>query len=472
MPVTRIHEIGLAIEEVEGEEAVVGSSDLLRVYEPNISETPSIQEKNPAGASLSRDFNTVGRVGRSATFQADLTGKLATAAASDPAPIARLLRCCGYRERDVMRSTAGAITGTFLLGEVIEKNGATSNKAVCVGHVGGSVYFVVIAGTIADGDDLDGTESGATLATATTFALAGQSYSPDSAKVTAVTLSGAFSGGAAPTAGDVLVVTRSGSQVGSGQVISLSGTDLELSVFYGSLAGGDTLTAPSGATATVSALAGSIAQTRGLSATLYSNLDSLVRKIVGARGDGSLTLEAGQAGEMSFTFNGSGDEPVDGSLIGGGAVVAQASPPRFVNSVIETGYDRAGDGSGYFRTPLPVKTFTVNLGNTAEDRRDPTTPSGIRGSNITDRQPQLVIEPEQVGTAAINWGKALREAIPVAFGLLIGDTVNNRISIAAPRCQVTDVQDGEGDGLATHSVTLEPKRVLDAGDDELFIAIF
>jgi hypothetical protein len=42
------------------------------------------------------------------------------------------------------------------------------------------------------------------------------------------------------------------------------------------------------------------------------------------------------------------------------------------------------------------------------------------------------------------------------------------MTMVAPVCQVTEVQLGDSDGIATMDVTIRPRRINESGDDEVY----
>ena len=53
-------------------------------------------------------------------------------------------------------------------------------------------------------------------------------------------------------------------------------------------------------------------------------------------------------------------------------------------------------------------------------------------------------------------------------GFVLGTTAGNVMTIVAPVCQVTEVQLGDSDGIATFDVTIRPRRINESGDDEIY----
>ena len=117
---------------------------------------------------------------------------------------------------------------------------------------------------------------------------------------------------------------------------------------------------------------------------------------------------------------------------------------------------------------MPTKKIAFNNGGTVSPNLDANNSGGIASSNITDRNPTIVVTVDQ-GHSSFDW-EALRDAgTSVRVGFLLGTTQGNMVSIVAPVCQVTEVASGDTDGVATFDVTLALLRIAESGDDEVYL---
>jgi hypothetical protein len=482
MPLRRKHQIAAKLETSEGTDPWGASTppatgDFLTVFEPDVADSVELNERQVAGASLSRGFDSVGRATRSVTFRSDLVGDT-TSAATVP-PWDALIRASGFRAQAMNESSGTVANGPFYIGERVGDSdwgaGTPTNWGLAVNKAtgaGATLYVIPIAGTWdASVTAVYGEQSGATIATATTpgTSTEGVAYLPDSTKTLSLDITaGGWSGGT-PSAGDVLVIKDGTTGEQKGSAFLVSGTDpLVVSLFYGSVADDDTLHEPGGGSATLES-SNAVTIVSSPSIGLYSNLDSLERRALGCRGEFTVGGEVGQVLEFNWTFQGSSVD-ADDSVQVTGATSDTLQGPRFQGAVLGVGYDRDQDGNGYFQDCFPIKSVEFAPGNTLEDRRAPCSATGLQGATITDRDPTITLEVEQVGTAAFNWFSAQRNAWPVSIGFYIGTEVGNRVGMIAENCQVTEVTDSEADGLATHNVTLRCRRIQESGDDE--VAIF
>lgn len=482
MPLTRKHQLGVKIENREGTDAWGGSApaaaDIIRATSPQVTDTADLQEEETAGSTLDTDFAAVGRENGSITFGSQLVGNVT--GASDAAkrvalpPFDAMLRAAGLAQVALYRIT-GTFTGKFRIGERVAAS-AWAGSPTAWGIVmspgsttAGELFVVPVEGTISAGTSFYGEQSGATCTTATVdTSTGGVCYHPESTKSVDIDITAGGWTGSAPVAGDVLVVTRSGIQVASCLVLTAA-DPIRVAVFYGDVAAGDTLTTDGGDTATVDTAGATAIGVPSLS--IYSNLDSRERRLVGTRGTATLGGAADEILKWAWNFSGTPTAPVDAPQVSG-ASPSTLQGPRFRAATIQMGYDRNGDGTGYFDTALPLKSIGLDLGNTIEPRRDPTASTGIRGANLTQRAPKFTCDPEQVGVLPFDWALLRRQALALRFGMMLGSEVGNRLSLAIPRGQVESRADGDDAGLALDSISIACRRIRDAGDDSFFIAKF
>lgn len=483
MPTARIHQIAAKLETQEGVDpwgpsTAPAVSDVLTVFEPSVGGGVAFNERRIAGASLSRGFDSPARETRQVTFRSDLvgntTGGSADAKADALPPFDPLIRACGFQRVKALKCT-GTYTGAFYGGERVG-NAAWSGSPTAWGIAinaasSGTLFVVPIVGDLTGAATLHGEASGATLGAtlAVTETGGGQAYAPQSLK-TVLVETGAWS--TDPSVGDVVVIKRSGEQVGSALIVELDTTvsseSAVLAIWYGGVANADELETEDGYTATIDA--DPVVQA-GPSVAIYSNLDGLERRTLGARGDFSLAAESGQIPEFSWTFSGGAVTPRDSTLVSG-VSLTPLQGPRFQGAYVGIGYDRNNDGTGFFDTPLPIKGFDFAAGVTTEDHRNPTAASGIDSANVTDRDPRISFDVDMVGVHGFDWFGLQSNGRPVRIALVLGTEPGNRVAVIVPNGQVVEVTDGEADGLATHSVTIAARRIQEAGDDELWICKF
>lgn len=473
--ITRKHQILAEIESTEGGGATFTSASAIQVFEPAYSDQVDRLDRVPAGPTLSRDFAPVGRKTRTVTFRSDFRGSGSTATAPD---FAKLLQASAYKRSSVFVLTLAAVTGSTAGFQPSEQvfQGASYATATAVGVIvgilsggnaplerginsGEKLLVAVLSGTFATSTATTGNSSGAistisaAAADATTF-----SYQPTSEKRMNV-LTGAYTGTPPAAVGEVLSVERAGLKVGAAQILlNNSGfVDIDVNLLWGSILNADTLRSAGNGTATVSAPP---TQTRTPSLALRSNLDGRNRLLLGSRGDFTAEGQVGEPMQFSWTFTGDIGASTDALPIATTGL-STVRAPRLLGAIAQI-------RSGAFSKRIPVKRVTLNQGNTVNPNLDANRAGGANGSNVTDRQPNLVLSVDVVN-GDVDWEGIRDNGTVVGVALILGDTRGNICALVLPNGQVAEVSPSDADGVATFDVTVQALRIAESGDDELYI---
>lgn len=458
------------LETSEGVNAAPTSSDVIEVYNPTISETYDVADRQAAGQSIDRNINPPGRSQRQVTFEHDFIG---SGAAADPPPWGKLVvaSCMQADDQYVVTLAATGMTGVgFQPGEVVQI-GSTARRGVCLNRVthssgvpSGKLYLCWIKGAIpAIGETIDGESSGssADVHASTAPVASNKCYRPDSSYTTEITV--ASWTGSAPPVGTVVVFSQSSASVGAGQVIEDlgAGTDLLVAMQWGTASNGDTVShaASGGGTATLNAAPTLV---NCPSMTQRYNLDGMARDLVGARGDFNLSGEAGQIAKFAFTFTGVVDAHAD-VLFATGYQMSTIVAPRMI--AVEAGISV---GNQYLK--LPLKRFELALGNQVALDADATKAKGDRAATVSDRDPTLTIAVNKIGVGTADWISRIQGANVVRWGILIGSSSGNKVLLVVPRGQIVQMTDGNADGVATDELQIKCRRVEESGDDSFFLA--
>lgn len=479
MPVNRKQQVLAKVETSEGVAATLAAGDAVLVFDPALSDNVDIQDRVPAGPTLSRDFTPVGRQTRQLTFRSDFRGSGDTSIAITEPDFAKFLKACGYKTSTLTMLTLGAVTGTgFQLGEIVSQS-AGAIRGVVVGILHGvhpnktpqmrtttNGAFLVIA-TIVGTFTAAATTGESSASTSTASAAAayeGVGYQPTSEKLMNMATA-AWAGGAPAAVGEVLKVeSPAGTVVGAVQIIRDNGsfTNIDVSLLFlnagASIVSGTTLRSAANGTTTLSA---DPTQTATPSLTVRHNLDGRQRDLLGARGDFTLEGEAGGPMQFSWTFSGDLSAGVDAPPIVTTGL-STIRPPRLLGAICVY-----GNGTGLFR--LPTKRVSLSNGGTVNPNLDANRAGGATGSNVTDRDPSFQVTVDQVHSA-FDWEAARNNGTTIRVAFLLGTAQGNLVALVAPICQVTEVALAEGEGIATFDVTLRPRRIQESGDDELYIA--
>jgi hypothetical protein len=480
MPIFRKQQILSKLEPNEGTSSNPGAVDAEQVFDPQLSDDVDVQSRVPAGPTLSRDFDPVGRQSRTLTFRTDLRGSGSTSTAPG---MGKYLQPSGYQLSTLKVLTLAAVTGGpgFQIGEQVFQ-GASYATATAVGVLLGilssanapkhrsatatdKLVVAVVSGTFANTTATVGNSSASTSTITALADYTGFCYQPTSKKLVRLQVD-AWSAGTV-AAGDVLKLENAttGALLGAVQIDTLtSQTDFEAQILFLQDGGWhatpatNRLRSPSGNTTLLNAAQ---TATKTPSITHKHNIDGRLRESVGSRGD--FTLEGESGGPMQFAWSFVGDlvDAIDAPQVATSGL-STVRPPRLLGAFLCYGL-----GNETYR--LATKRIVVNNAGTVSPNQDGNRPGGTTGSNITDRNPTIVVTVDEVN-GAFDWELARKNGTPIRVAFLLGTTQGNIVAITAPLCQVTAIAIADADGVAGNDVTLAPKRIRESGDDELYIA--
>ena len=192
--------------------------------------------------------------------------------------------------------------------------------------------------------------------------------------------------------------------------------------------------------------------------TIASYQDGKKKFLRGAVGDCSIAYVSGSRIVIDWTFQGVWQAPVDADVLSTAASYGTAF--RWSNSTFTIG------GSA----PGCAETMTIAFGNAITMRPCPTPSdgSGIETGIITGRRPTINLDPEARTVTNENvygkWLSGNEEALSVA----VTDGTDT-ITIAAPKTQRVNVQEGDRNEIETDQIELQCNKSAAAGNDELSI---
>lgn len=479
MPIRRKQQILAALQTSEGVAASLGASNAVLVYEPEIQDELQIQDRVPAGPTLSRDFVPIGRKTRTITFQSDFRGSGDTSIPITVPEWGTLVSACAFKEITPVTLPITAPSGTgFQVGEIVQKSSTIRGLVIAcfasgttLTHrmsVAGDVVVVPIQGTFTTGGTLTGESSATTGTIGTVAGYPGLAYQPTSEKLLHVTTGAWAPGVSGLGAGSVLQVRAGGIVAGGVQIIedisAGSFDDMNVTLLWGTIANTNTL--HFGANSATIDTEPAMIRTPAL--TLRHNLDGRQRDLVTARGDFQMQGEAGGPMIFSWTFTGDPGPNTDAlPLVTTG--LSAIRPPRMFGAIAAFGL--AADAAVPPVSPtqlhrLPVKSIGFQPGNNIAPNLDVNSAGGATGSNVGDRDPQITVQVDQVHSA-FDFEAARDNSTAIRFAMLAGTTKGNIVGLVAPYCQLTEIGSGDADGVAVFDLTLRPRRVLESGDDEM-----
>lgn len=187
--------------------------------------------------------------------------------------------------------------------------------------------------------------------------------------------------------------------------------------------------------------------------------DGRHRRLRGCNGKVKFILESGKPALAQFDFMGGYVAPSDVAKIA--PDYPRIVPPRFVNATFTVG-----------GTNFTITKLEIDVDNTIVLRPDATSPSGILGAVITNRQIKVTIDPEAVLYATKNWNTDWTAGTEAALNCVLGGTATNIITITAPKLQLmAPPNPADRNDLVTDNLVFSANRSVDAGDDEVSIAL-
>jgi hypothetical protein len=173
------------------------------------------------------------------------------------------------------------------------------------------------------------------------------------------------------------------------------------------------------------------------SASFLVEKDGNVHKIVGARGNMKLSLEAGKYGVAEFEFQGM-YQPVYAGTLHTLTGLTGNKPPIVYNASFQIG--------GF--SPVTSKV-DIDLANEIARRDNLNATYGVTGYSITGRRPKFNFDADAVVESSNPfWGDWAGEIVDT-WGILIGSTAGNRLQLSG-YFQYESNKYGDKDGVAKY----------------------
>lgn len=195
------------------------------------------------------------------------------------------------------------------------------------------------------------------------------------------------------------------------------------------------------------------------SVTIYFNVDGVLHRLTGARGNVTMTMKVKDIPVYKFSFTGIYNTVTDTAAPS--ATYTSFQTPLTVSNVNTTPFRLHGFAG-------IMSELNIDLSNQVVHR---TLVGGAESVVITDREPQgsIIIEADTV--AARDWWTIARNATLGNLDVQHGTTAGNRVRIGSAQVQVTKPQYQDMDGIAMlqMGLNLVPST---AGNDEIFVSAF
>lgn len=196
-----------------------------------------------------------------------------------------------------------------------------------------------------------------------------------------------------------------------------------------------------------------------VSDTLYFHKDSILHRVVGARGTFSIDAQVGKIPTIDFTMSGLWVDPADQAMPA--PVLTNLAGPQFLAANLLIG------------TYKPAFTaLKLDIANKVERRQDANSIEGIVGLLITGRSPTGSLDPEVDKLATYNPWTAWKDTnARASISAYIGSTPGNRAALYIGAAQYVDIKYGDRVGLSTYSQSFTPTQER-IGDDEFRLVFF
>ncbi len=198
-----------------------------------------------------------------------------------------------------------------------------------------------------------------------------------------------------------------------------------------------------------------------LTIALYE--DGLKKSLAGAVGNFKIVCPAGGIAMIEWEFQGVWQAVTDTAIIA--PTYPTDTPLRFGSGVIT-----------YQAAALVVDNVTLDAGNQIILREDPATASGYVSGLIVDRKPTITCSPEAALVAADaasdvfgDWVGHTEGAFSCKIDGPTGAVSNGDITFSAPKAQITNVQEGDRNGLLVHELELACNKNGATADQEVSI---
>ena len=204
--------------------------------------------------------------------------------------------------------------------------------------------------------------------------------------------------------------------------------------------------------------------TRPTPATIAFNQDGWLRKLVDARATAfGINATAGETLRATATFAGvlASDNDTAAGII---TPTFNAKSPPVVRAAALSFMQVGGQTFAG-----AIETIGVDFGLATAYNPDITAEDGMAAPEITDRQITITLNPEF--ERAPNYHALMKANADIALDVLFSSSETapaNKARLSAPRCRITEITDGDRNGVRTRELTLQAART-SAGNDEFLL---
>lgn len=190
--------------------------------------------------------------------------------------------------------------------------------------------------------------------------------------------------------------------------------------------------------------------------TIAAYEDGLRKQLSGAVGTFVLNLPSGRMASIDWTFTGVFNAVADVALIA--PTYPTAAPLRFADATLT--YDSVAQ---------IVESVTLDIGNEVVMRESAATAAGYISGIITGRRPTVTMNPESRLVANDDRFGDWLAANEAALSIVLDGPTDSTITIAAPKAQIVNVQEGDRNGIQVDDVEFTLNKNAASADQEFSI---
>jgi hypothetical protein len=186
--------------------------------------------------------------------------------------------------------------------------------------------------------------------------------------------------------------------------------------------------------------------------------DDRIIKARGGMGSTILTFERGKPIQSAWKYQAAYEAPEEGSLDNEPALDT-VKPPICAEAEFTI------DGDTYH-----IPKLEVAINNTLYLQESLVAGLGYHATLVTKRRIEWSLDPKSVG--GLDWHSLYRSRATVPASILVGDTANNKITVASPKLQLIQYpKPGDRNSLMVDKLVFKALKDTPEGDDEISIAL-
>ena len=181
------------------------------------------------------------------------------------------------------------------------------------------------------------------------------------------------------------------------------------------------------------------------SLTFYVYLDQVLYKVLGARGNVEIVLEANTIGKANFTFQGLFVQPVDAAMPTATYEAPTLAPPivKGVNLTLGASF-----------APC-IQAFNVNMNNSLVQRDCMKATEGVGDIIITERKVGGSLNPDMFLASEYDVWSKFTSGTPEQIAGTLGTQAGNRFSITIPQAQYNGIGIGDRDSIRIFDISFD-----------------